>query len=269
MSDLYFSSTLMWNNSLEEIFFKAYSEGFKGIELWMQHFDNINSSIEEVNRLKKKYPINLFIHAYSWDLNISSLNDEIRNSSVNEIIKTIYFAKKIGASEITVHPGRDTLPNSNSKTVEYLYNSLDLILSTAKETEIKVSLEIMEKIPKESMTSLSKFKLLLKDNFKHFNYTLDIAHCDSIKEIDSYLNNPESMKFITKFHISNRKDNRYHTPLYDGDFNFTELLLKLAQYNIPLVIEGLCLSHDSITLNNNINFIKKIKEDILCQRKVR
>lgn len=70
---IYFSSTLMWNKSLDEIMKKAYLEGFQGIELWMHQVEYKKYSINECKQALKKYPIDITIHAYSWDLNLSLL----------------------------------------------------------------------------------------------------------------------------------------------------------------------------------------------------
>lgn len=261
---IYFSSTLMWNKSLDEIMKKAYLEGFQGIELWMQQVEYKKYSVNECKQALKKNPIDITIHAYSWDLNLSSLNEGIRKASINEILKSIDYAHLIKAKDVTIHPGRKTIFGFEDNNKELLYKSLKEISDYAKEKNIIISLEIMEKVSKEFITSDIELKECIKNLYEDFQYTLDVAHCTNEEEVFNYLN---SVDRISKIHISNKIGNKLHTPLSIGDYDFQELLFKLEETNNPLVIEGIDYSDDLDILENNINFIKSIKGEISCQRK--
>lgn len=263
MTEIYFSSTLMWNSSLEEIFKKAYLNGFTGIELWAQQFATQKFVAAHYQRLQEIYPIKTMIHSFSWDLNIASLNEAIREASLNQIYKSIDLANNLGALEVTVHPGKETICGLKNFHEALLQDSLKKILTYAQKTKIDVSLEIMEKIPKELITTDLALKRILGDVYHAFTYTVDIAHCMNECEALQYL---KRIDRLSKIHISNKCGNKLHSVLNKGDYDFSELIFKLAEKKKPLVIEGYDDSQASFMLNTNINFIRSIKEDFLCRK---
>ena len=119
-----------------------------------------------------------------------------------------------------------------------------------------ISLEIMEKIPKEFVTSMDAMKQVCGELFSSFVYTLDLAHCDSAGEALDTLK--DYSRNISKIHISNRKGNQLHTPLYEGDYDMETLLPQLAAYGLPMVIEGFDSRRDASTAKQNIHFIQTI-----------
>ena len=258
---MYFSSTLMWNSSLEEVLKKAYKEGFEGVEFWAQHFEKRKYSKKEYRELMKSYPIKAVVHAYSWDLNIASINEGVRKASIEEIFKSIDLAKDILAEEVTLHPGRETIKGFRELHKELLLDALIKIINYSNQKGIRISLEIMEKIPKELITSDIELKDILKELYKNMYYTLDVAHCSCEEEFKSYLN---SIDNISKIHISNKIGSKLHVPLNAGDYDFSKLIFELKEK--ALVIEGFDKSGDLEVLNNNINYIRSIKEEFLCQR---
>lgn len=258
MSEFYLSSTLMWNASLEEMINFVYENDLDGIEMWAQQWFEKGYDAEEYNRLTAVYPIKTFVHSCSWDLNMASMNEGIRRASVAEIKKSIDLACLIDAYEITVHPGHETICYMQDMYYEKMYASLKDILKYAKEKNIDVSLEIMEEIPKEFVTSYSEMMKVTKELSAQFFYTLDIAHCNSEKVIEDTLSEASR---ISKFHISNRTQNKLHTPLDEGIYDFTKVLKKLSEYDTPMVIEGLDTSKGYSVAKRNVEFLKKWRND--------
>ena len=256
MANIYLSSTLLWNGSMEEIFDMVFQSGLDGIELWSQQFFYRKFDIDEFEKLAALYPLKNCIHSQSWDLNISSVNDGIRKQSVTEVKKSVELAYQLGLDEVTVHPGHCTISGIGVSYGAYLKESLREILEYAQKWKIDVSLEIMEKIPREFVTTMDAMKEVCGDMFDQFVYTRDVAHCDSEEEILSILQNYRPQ--ISKIHISNRKGSRFHTPLNEGDYDMKKLLPKLAHYNLPMVIEGLDSSGDFSIAKQNIQFIQHI-----------
>lgn len=109
MANIYLSSTLLWNGSMEEIFDMVFQSGLDGIELWSQQFFYRKFDIDEFEKLAALYPLKNCIHSQSWDLNISSVNDGIRKQSVTEVKKSVELAYQLGLDEVTVHPGHCTI----------------------------------------------------------------------------------------------------------------------------------------------------------------
>lgn len=259
MYKLYLSSMLLWSSSLEQIFDIATKYNFDGIELWAQQFETRGYSINEYKKLKEFYPIRTIVHSYSWDLNLASLNKGIRQASIEQTKKAIDLTTNLGGNELTVHPGRKTVNDDDDTEIyfNFLYQSLQEIYEYAKKNKIRISLEIMEKLPLELAVCEKTIKKATLDLFNNFCYTVDIAHCDTTNEI---FNLADNLPNISKFHISNKLGNQLHTPLYNGDFNFKELLPILSNYEIPIVLEGLDKSFNFTVLRNSIKFINNISK---------
>lgn len=256
MATIYISSSLLWNCSLEEIFDWTYRSQLDGIELWAQQFFSREYRRNDYLRLTALYPLKSCVHSQSWDLNLASLNEGIRRQSVAEVKKSIELADSLGLDEVTVHPGRHTLPGASEHSGDYLRESLKELLDYAGKLQIKISLEIMEKTPKEFATSMEAMKQICGSMFSSFCYTLDAAHCDSTEEIFRTLKDYGS--HISKIHVSNRKGNQLHTPLDRGDYDMRALLPQLARFGLPLVIEGFDNGSELSAAAENLHFIQTI-----------
>lgn len=255
MADLYFSSVLMWGARLDEIFRLAYENAFAGVELWAQHFVSRSYSIEEYKRLNALYPLKTIVHNFSWDLNLASVNDGIREASVLETKKAIDLLDSLGGYEITVHPGQKSLDVMETDIFyEKLRDSLDEIYRYARERSVEVSLEIMEKRDREFIVSREAIEKLTEDSPDRFYYTLDVAHCCEEEIFDTL----DRLRGISKIHVSNRAGTKLHTPLREGDYEFRELLPRLEKYRLPMVIEGFDGGDGFRILNDNIKYLKEI-----------
>ncbi len=245
----------MWNASVDQIIEIVNLYGIKGIELWDQQFETRNYQVKEYTKVAEQYGIDTIVHSKSWDLNFASLNKSIRQASVEEIKKSIILAEAVRATEVTVHPPRETFSGNKEYYYDIAYTSLREIYEFARLKGVEVSLEIMEKKTNELVTTDEELKVMVRDLYKEMTYTIDVAHCSSEEEFWRYFNRVEN---VSKIHISNKKGKKLHTKLSEGDFNFKDLILKLRQHKIPLVIEGYDGGNDFGVLKDNLEFMKKI-----------
>lgn len=262
MKQIYISSTHMWNGTVEEMLKIAYQYELGGIELWAQQVEQNKYSIDKYISLAKEYHLNTTVHSKSWDLNFASLNEGIRLASIEEIKKSIRLAKQLHAKEITVHPPRETICGLKPIHLELAYQGLKQLYEYSCEMEVTLSLEIMEKIPKELVTSDISLGETTRDLYNKLSYTLDLAHCTNEDEFFAYL---KKIPNISKLHISNKIGNKLHTLLSEGDYNFAELFPVLEKLNIPMVVEGFGDKEPYLGLIKNLNYIKKLKENKPCQ----
>lgn len=257
MKNIYISSSLMWDGRLEEIFSMAQGYQVGGIEFWAEQcsFNGYNSKI--CRTLSKEYGLECVLHSKSWDINIASLNKSIREASIGEIKASIDLALEIGANEVTIHPPRETVIGERDYYVNRAREGLEEIIEYAESQKTRISLEIMEKIPKELITSFEEFKEILGNMYKRISYTIDIAHCENKQDFETIYNQLPS---VSKLHISNKQGKLLHTPLSQGDYDFMELFPYLEKKHIPMVIEGYERGKEFNILKENIQLIKKIKE---------
>jgi sugar phosphate isomerase/epimerase len=251
----------MWNASVQEIFSMANFYKVGGIELWAEQAEAFHYNTCAIRRLAQKYDIKVVVHSKSWDLNFASLNKSVQRASLRSIKKSIDFAKVLGASEVTIHPPRQTLLIEDSFYIKKTQTGLEKLLEYSEKQGVSLSLEIMEKLPKEIITTPETLKTILGSLYESFIYTVDIAHCNDKKEIFSIL---ASIDSVSKIHISNKRGKLFHTPLYDGDFDFQQILPRLKEYNVPLVIEGLEAGSSYQVLKNNMDFVQNVLKEVVA-----
>ena len=254
---IYFSSTLMWNAALPELFEAADAVGAEGIELWAQQFESRRYSAAECRKLLGRCPTRVFVHSKTWDLNFASVNRRVREVSLREIRRSVNLAAQLNAPEITVHPPRESLCGDRPYYRELAYRGLYEILQYGRNAGVAVSLEVMEKLPKELMTTREAVRELTRDLYREFSYTVDVAHCDGEEELEDFLLN---LPGVSKLHISNRRGGNYHTMLSDGDFSFQKLWPMLESRGLPMVVEGFDHTDRYTMLQGNMKYIRKLKE---------
>lgn len=261
VTEIFFSSTLMWQGTLEQMFRMAAENGFSGMEIWIQHFEAKNHSVEKYLRYSNMYEMENFIHAHSWDVNLASISEPVRQASLEETRKAVDFALLTGSGEVTVHPGHASHPQEKGSSWDRLYDSLSQIHEYASLRGIRISLEVMEKLPSMLAWSLETMQMATRDLFESFSYTVDAAHCDSEEELFYLL---KALPDVSKIHISNRSGFQLHTPLFRGDHDFSSLLPRLKATGIPLVVEGLDTDRNFEVLPLTIRFMEEISESSPC-----
>lgn len=255
MSIFLVSSTLLWKYDLTDIVEAISTNGWQGMELWAEQFWHRQYSAKEFRQLAFSHPsLMTTVHASSWDLNLSSLNEGIRQASVNEVIRSMELARSIGAREVTVHPGHMTKPCCRAYSAEKTFESFQRIAEVSLRLDMPVSLEIMEKEPKEFVTTVEAMKEVTGSLYSFFSYTVDVAHCDSPAEA---LTMVQTIGHLSKIHLSNRQGHQYHTPLGNGDFHIEGFLPVLEKSDVPFVVEGYDPQCGDRTFKENTAWLKE------------
>ena len=125
MKRIFFSSTLMWSAPLQDMAQVVQDNQLAGIEVWAQHFFYHQYDKAAYREYASKFQIETFVHSCSWDLNLASLNEGIRQASVQEVVASLRLAKELGAAEVTVHPGHMTMPFWPRTSVALFHQSLE------------------------------------------------------------------------------------------------------------------------------------------------
>lgn len=256
LKNIYASSLMLFSYPPDESIKIIKDFGLDGIELWTQHLDAYPVSLNKIRETAQKNNVKILCHATSWDLNIASINPQIKNVSISEIKRSILMAKVIGSREITIHPGRKSFVGIDSKIcLNNMLASLEDIFCFAQLHNMEVSVEIMENTPLEMIVYPRDVSLIISRSQSKTKITLDIAHLPDTLVLDEYFKTEAA---ISKVHISNRKKNTYHTPLDEGDIDIDGIIEKLIYLDIPLVIEGFDTDKNLKALNKNILKITSI-----------
>lgn len=231
------ASTLLWGEPFHEIARLAHERGYRGIELWAQQALAFRWNPSLVRAAAEREGLELYVHAASWDLNFASLNEGIREASIEQIVASLDLAVAVGAPEVTVHPPRPTFAaayGSDGAFLDVARQSLRAIVEAAEDRSVTVSLEIMENIPREVFATPERILELALEVFDRVAFTVDVAHCDSRDVLEHALTCVQP----SKVHISNRRGSKLHTPLPAGDYDFTDIVPDLASRGLPMVVEG-------------------------------
>jgi sugar phosphate isomerase/epimerase len=255
LPQILFSSTLAWSLPVEEIVPFAKASGIDGLEIWAEHVWHYQSDPQLIHK-RNNFTLSFTLHAPSWDLNIASLDQEIREASIARIFHSIELADRIGADSITFHPGKATLPIlGNDYYEEILLESVDKIVQKAKKYGKTMSLELMEEKPNEWITSPDALNQFIRSCHTSLFTTFDIAH---IKSTESPIAAFGETDRVNKIHLSDNLSNRLHVPLGTGIIDQESIAYFLTQVPLPIVIEGLDPSPSLDWWHINLYYIRRL-----------
>lgn len=252
----YVSSTLLWSLPPERWFSIAAEEGLGGVEVWAQQMDSQGISAETVRALSKRYGLKVTVHNYSWDLNLISLSRPMREAAVSLTKKGIDMAAYFGSAHVTTHPGRDGLGIPGADFARELAASFRELALYAERAGTRASFEIMEKIPKERLTSAeAALRVEAFSEERGWGYTEDVAHCDSVEEIFRTAGLLEGK--LCGFHVSNKKGTVRHIgDVEHGDFHLPSVVRKLEGYGFPMALEGFDPSAEAERLYRTLAWLR-------------
>ncbi|EOR22544.1 Sugar phosphate isomerases/epimerase [Niallia nealsonii AAU1] len=253
---MHFASTLAWAYPVDKVVQHAKQSELSGLEVWAEHVWFHGTNPKKIREANQDGSLNLTVHAASWDLNICSLEREIRESSVRQIQHSIKLADEIGADSITFHPGRLTLPQIKQEIYETLMKeSIFTLMETAKQYKKSLSMELMEVKPKEFVTNPDTMNRLIADFLPELKTTFDVAHIseDIPRRAFAQLLN------VDKIHISDNSVSQLHVPLGTGILDSYVLEEFLSISHLPVVVEGFDASESLNWWNHNLHYLKSLE----------
>jgi sugar phosphate isomerase/epimerase len=236
--------------------------GYDAVELWMGHVTASSLSTADIRGLLQEHQLSYQIHADVRDINLTSINPGIQKESVKQTLKTIEFARELGADLITVHPGR--LSSSKDRPEDLWDLQVDVfkeIAAYAEQFEVKIGLENMEKRPKEFVMTYDVVDHLIREvNSPYLGMTLDLAHCHSLGEVTEFVQSVQVPIF--NVHISQASKKKMHLPFdtkQEDAIDFEPVLpLLYEKYDGVLINESFQHGKEIETLKNAQNSIRKL-----------
>lgn len=251
---LYASSTLMWGKGIREIGELANEFKLDGIELWAEQAWFCQMNTREIVQVLKQYGLGATVHAASWDLNICSLNERIRRKSLEEIYRSIDFADVIQATDVTIHPGRRTLSAEWTPWHEEVLNqSLDQLEKAANDYGITLSIELMEEINKEFITTADALNRFIDHRSEAIQTTFDAAHISLDKDVRQVFT---QLHRVNKIHLSDSTSTQYHVPLGEGEIKLKRFLEHLMEKDYITVLEGYDTSENAGMLRKHLSYLE-------------
>ncbi|EMR07700.1 endonuclease IV [Bhargavaea cecembensis DSE10] len=251
----YGSSTLFWGGTIRQIVDKFSAAGLGGVELWAEQFRFSGFRVNKVKEVLEEAGLGLTLHAPSWDLNMCSLNEGIREQSLSEIERSIALAADLGAEDVTIHPGRITVNERWTEWhLEKMQQSLDRLERIAIREGVPLSVEMMEARDGELVTGPETMNRLVRHRSPFITVTVDTAHVPFSRSPFIEMN---ALCRVGKLHVSDATANRFHVPIGKGKVDVKPAIRSAAERGIILVIEGFDYLGESGMLEENVGYLKK------------
>lgn len=241
MGEMYLASSLAWSEPMQAIVETAGEQGAAGVEIWAEQFWRNGDSPEGVRAAAASHGLGLTLHGPSWDLNLCSIDERILRASRRRTTEAIELAARLGAPVVVVHPGRFSLGGHfEEHHRRVLLESYVEMCSAAALHRITVGLEAMERVPKEFLctaTEVNRFvEAVRSEGPDNIGVVVDLAHLTTIS--DDPVRECNAFDSVLEVHVSNVKHGRLHTPLDDGELEYSGILPVLPA-GLPVVVEGL------------------------------
>ena len=230
------ASRLLWSYSLQDVIAIAESLHYDGVEIWAEHY--LRDKGKKTRLTISQSSLIVTLHAFSYDINITSMNKRIRRESLRQMFDSVNYAQEIGAQCMVVHPGK--VSSSKDPPEEYWTMQIDAlseISMKAQEAGVDVNMEIMEPGKKELVTTSDMANTILEAiSMENFGITLDFSHAQLTGTPIDFI---QKLKKISHIHLSDTKGNRPHCLLGEGDLDVIGILKALwKRYDGLVIIEG-------------------------------
>ncbi len=195
-------------------------------------------------------------HAPLSDINIASLNPDIRDISIKHIISTIKFANEVGIRIVTIHPGHLSPLGvlCKDRVVEINKDALKTIDTITQEWDVEVAVENM---PKAWNTICHSGEELIEAiEGTSLGICFDIGHANTADTIDSFLACSDRIINIHAHDNTGNLDS--HFIIGRGNIDFKSVFSGLGYYDCSIVIESRGLKSGIAS----INYLEKLLREI-------
>ncbi|MFW5946280.1 MAG: sugar phosphate isomerase/epimerase family protein [Candidatus Natronoplasma sp.] len=188
---------------------------------------------EEIKDALSTTDIAVQLHAPLNDINIASINPEMRKASVKEVKKSIKLASMIGAEVLTVHPGLySPLSVYWDGVTELSKESLRKLKGHAEEQGVILALENLPEMWLTMCSTAEDTRDILDE--LDIEFCLDVGHAYTSGDLDEFLN----LSPVNVHLHDNIGEDDVHLMLGEGEINFKHALKGLKDYGGNFVIEG-------------------------------
>jgi sugar phosphate isomerase/epimerase len=237
--------------------------GYAAAEVWMEHLWRTDEKAKRAGKRGRELGLELSLHAPFYDLNISSINPGIRESSRQQMLQSIELAGQLGARMIVLHPGRmssgkDYRRDSWARFEE----AMAAIAEKAVEEGTTVGVENMRKRRRELFVRPADLRRFFSQSWSRVGLTFDLAHAATVTSPSRYIAELEG-DWIVHAHLSDNSPKKVHLPLGEGDLDIKAVLRTLQQkYDGLVIIEGYVPGRCEEIAIHNIEFLRGLGLDV-------
>ena len=235
----------------DEIFTFIEESGLDGVEFWPEtpDFWLRGLPIVDLKRWIRDHPLitSYTVHTPILDLNPCSINPGVAALSVRHALESLDLAGQIGASVLTVHPGRRTAKRVPTQADYARFDyMIDRLREAARVSPVKVAIENMERKINSLLCSPEALRELL-DREPWLCCTIDVSHAmgTSLDEVVRYIDLCSDR--LVNVHLALANDGLMHLPVH-GHTEGATVLRVLAENgydgNLTLEIEDRNFDHE-------------------------
>jgi sugar phosphate isomerase/epimerase len=264
------SSMFFHEYTTPEIFDFVSRARLDGIEYWLEtpHFWLRGLPVGEVLACRKSWPDlpAMTVHAPVLDLNPCSINPEVAEVSVQAAVRSVALAEQLGASLVTLHPGRRTAKRPPGAADRARFGHyLAALRGIAGRDSVRICMENMEPAVNSLLSTPERVRQLLDDE-PWLSFTLDTSHALAQSDEEPFRFIELCHDRLANVHLSRKQGKNLHFPL-DRDPLMEAILFALrdAGYCGPLTLEiddlnfpgGLCAEEKIAILARDRAFIRE------------
>ena len=244
--------------TIPDIFSFVSRTGLNAMEFWLEtpNFWLRDLPVDEVIACRKAHPelAVLTVHSPILDLNPCSINPEVADISIEYAVRSLRIAEQLGASVLTIHPGRRTAkrPPSDADFVRFEHY-ISVMREAATGSTVKIGIENMEPIVNSLLCTPDRMRMLL-DNEPWLFFTFDVAHALSRSEEEAIRYIELCHDRLVNVHISRFDHGKAHYPL-DNHASMARVLENLKDYNFD---GSLTLEIEDLNFNRSYSAEEKI-----------
>ncbi|MDI9644743.1 MAG: sugar phosphate isomerase/epimerase family protein [Candidatus Verstraetearchaeota archaeon] len=153
---------------------------------WLDWLDG--SRIALLSSLASEWDVLYTIHSPIIDINLASLNAEVRDLSIRRVKESIAHAHKLGASLVVIHPGVSSGLDKVAPDTHWRlnYDSLSKILEYAEREGVRICLENMPAGERLLFKTPEEF-LCLSEEGLTIGMALDVGHANTVGLLPEFL----------------------------------------------------------------------------------
>lgn len=218
---------------------EAISPHFESWEIIAEGMHALSEIKEDIRRAKDSYELHFAVHAPFSDLNIASLNPQIRENSLAQIIDAIRISNDLDIKLLTIHPGHksplgayflEKIKDTNKK-------SLIQIDRAGEEYGIVLALENIPRMWVSLCSDAQEMRELIHGT--NLKICFDIGHAHISDAVPGFL---KLKRDFVNLHLhDNNGDKDKHLVLGEGNIALEEILRELKEYRGNFVIESTSL----------------------------
>jgi len=148
--------------------------------------------VQALKRLATRTGLEFSVHAPFVDINIASLNPELRRVMLKRLEKSMLYARQLKSRMWVFHSGWKTGVSEFYPNADWQLNlrSIRTLLATAKKLKVEISVENTPEPFPFLLKNMQEFALFYSELGSDLGMTLDIAHANTVHQ---------TIEFIDKF----------------------------------------------------------------------